>query len=445
MDYIPTIAIVGRPNVGKSSLLNRIVGYRHAIVDSTSGVTRDRNYAESTWNGRKFNVVDTGGLDPDDEKPLMKSIKIQVDFALDEADCVIFVCDARAGIVPDDKAIYKILRKECQSLPVFIAVNKLDNPRNEENLIDFYEFGTNELYPISAVHGHGVADLLDDVVKNFEINDVEKNVKKKKRFKELERIAIVGKPNVGKSSLFNLLLGEQRAIVDNVPGTTRDTLLVKCEREGKSYHFIDTAGLRRPSVDKDSVEQFSIYRTLGAIKKTDLVILVLNSEEGIISNQDKRIAGRIIDSGAGCIIVWNKWDIVDRDEHKWNDILRHTRDEFPLLAFAPMISTSAKTGLRVNKLFDLIDQVQENGRKRVTNEQLKTILFDAITIQPPPSYKGRPIRIHSIKQFDGPPIIFKVKCSEPKGLHFSYQRYLLNHIKQEELFEGWPVKMYVGK
>ncbi|HPW59781.1 MAG TPA: ribosome biogenesis GTPase Der [Candidatus Rifleibacterium sp.] len=443
MESIPTIAIVGRPNVGKSSLMNRIVGYRHAIVDPTPGVTRDRNYAEATWNGRRFNLVDTGGLDPDDSQPLMTSIKQQVDYALKESEAIIFVCDGRAGLVPDDKQILNFLRKHCSGHPMYVVINKLDNPNDESQMAEFYELGIAPLYPISAVHGHGVADLLDVVVEKMPVNRLdEEELERQER--ALERIAIVGKPNVGKSMLFNKLIGENRSIVDNAAGTTRDTILYKHVRGGKTYNFIDTAGLRRPDREKDDVEQYSVYRTLGAIKNTDLAILVMDASKGGITYQDKRIAGRIIDSGAGCIIVWNKWDIAKHDEHFWAQLIKETREEFPLLAFAPMIATSAKTGLRVNKLFEMIDHVQETGRRRIAPEVLKTILYDAVTIQPPPTFKARELKLKSLIQLEGPPIVFKLKCNEPKGVHFSYQRYLLNHIRQEETFEGWPVKMITG-
>ncbi|PKL42894.1 MAG: ribosome biogenesis GTPase Der [Candidatus Riflebacteria bacterium HGW-Riflebacteria-1] len=444
MESIPTIAIVGRPNVGKSSLMNRIVGYRHAIVDATPGVTRDRNYAEASWNSRRFNLVDTGGLDPDDSKPLMQSIKQQVDFALKESDAIIFICDGKAGLVPDDKQILNFLRRQCSKHKLFVVINKLDNANDESQLAEFYELGIDPIYPISATHGHGVADFLDRLVDDLPRNETFEENTETRKDRSLERIAIVGKPNVGKSSLFNSLIGEHRSIVDNVPGTTRDTIQVKFNRSGKIYNFIDTAGLRRPDREKDNVEQFSVYRTLGAIKDTDLVVLVMDASKGGITNQDKRIAGRVIDSGAGCIIVWNKWDISSHDEHFWSELIKETREEFPLLAFAPMLSTSAKTGLRVNKLFEMIDHVQETGRRRIPEDRLKTILYDAITIQPPPTFRGREIKIKSLMQYDGPPVIFKLKCSEPKGVHFSYQRYLLNHLKQEETFDGWPVKLYTG-
>ena len=444
MESIPVIAIVGRPNVGKSSLMNRIVGYRHAIVDATPGVTRDRNYAEAVWNGRRFNLVDTGGLDPDDTKPLMQSIKQQVDYALREANAIVFICDGKAGLVPDDKQILNFLRRQWAGHPLFVVVNKLDNPNDEAQLAEFYELGIEQMYPVSAIHGHGVADFLDLLVADLPRNDTSDEIELSRKDRALERIAIVGKPNVGKSSLFNGLIGEHRSIVDNVPGTTRDTIQVKFNRSGKVYNFVDTAGLRRPDRDKDNVEQFSVYRTLGAIKDTDLVILVMDASKGGITNQDKRIAGRVIDSGAGCIIVWNKWDISRHDEHFWDELIRQTREEFPLLSFAPMLSTSAKTGLRVNRLFEMIDHVQETGRRRIPDDRLKTILYDAVTIQPPPAFRGREIKLKSLIQYDGPPVVFKLKCSEPKGVHFSYQRYLLNHIKQEETFDGWPIKLYTG-
>jgi GTP-binding protein len=423
-------------------LLNRIVGYRHAIVDPQPGVTRDRNYARGIWNGREFNIVDTGGLEPDDSTPLMKSIKGQVDFALKEAEVIIFVCDGKMGLAPDDKQILTLLRRKWSGRPLYVAINKLDNAADDTLISEFYELGIDKLYPVSAVHGHGVADLLDSAVENFARNW---DGKEKDKRSNLERIAIVGKPNVGKSTLFNHLIGEDRAIVDNIPGTTRDTILKTFVRNGKNYNFIDTAGLRRPDRDKDSVEQYSVYRTLGAIKNTDLAILVMDAAEGRISNQDKRIAGRIIDSGAGCIIVWNKWDMGRHEEKQWDKLKKHTIDEFPQLAFAPMLATSAKTGLRVDKLFDLINHVQETGRRTIGNDRLKQILFDAVTIQPPPTFKGRPLKLYSLLQFAGPPVIFKLKASDPKGVHFSYQRYILNHIRQEETFEGWPVKLVVRK
>ncbi len=449
MDSLPVIAIVGRPNVGKSSLLNRLVGYRHAIVDPTPGVTRDRNYAEATWNRRRFNVVDTGGLEPDNTKSLMTSIKNQVNFALQEADAVIFVCDGQAGLVPDDKQIYNFLRKRWSGRPLFVCINKLDNTEASEDvqLSEFYEFGEEKLYPISALHSHGVADMLDDLVQILPVNADPKDEKPNEEDDEdkLERIAIVGKPNVGKSALFNYLIGEDRSIVDNVEGTTRDTILFHLDRNGKRYSFIDTAGLRRPDATKDSVETYSAYKTLGTIKRTDLVILVLDASRDGITHQDKRIAGRIIESGAGCIIVWNKWDIAKHDEHYWDELIKETREAFPLLEFAPLLSISAKTGLRVNKLFETIDHVQEVGHRRIPEELLKTILYDAVTIQPPPAYKGKELKIKRIDQVQGPPIVFKVRCNEPKGLHFSYQRYLLNHIRQEETFEGWPVKIEASR
>lgn len=442
MEALPTVAIIGRPNVGKSSLMNRLVGYKHAIVDPTPGVTRDRNYAEAVWNGRRFYVIDTGGLEPDDSKPLMTSIKQQVEFALKEANAILFVCDGKAGLVPDDKQILNFLRRYWSTHPMYMVVNKLDDVSlpDEVQLAEFYELGIEPMYPISAIHGHGVADLLDEVVKNMPVNNVDND----EEDSELGRIAIVGKPNVGKSMLFNSLIGQNRSIVDNVEGTTRDTILFDCERNGKTYKFIDTAGLRRPDREKDSVEQYSVFRTLDAIKKTDLAVLVMDASRDGITHQDKRIAGRIIESGAGCIIVWNKWDAAKRDQHLWTDLVKQTREEFPLLEFAPIISTSAKTGLHVEKLFELIDNVQESGKRRIPQDILNSILFDALTIQPPPPYKGKELRIKSLEQLPGPPVIFKVRCSEPKGLHFSYQRYLLNHIKQEEKFEGWPLKILAG-
>ncbi|NLI75425.1 MAG: ribosome biogenesis GTPase Der [Candidatus Riflebacteria bacterium] len=441
MPKIPTIAIVGRPNVGKSSLLNRIVGRRHAIVDPTPGVTRDRNYADARWNGRHFYVIDTGGLDPDDTQPIQQAIKAQVEFALHESDAIILACDAHQGLLPDDRAILNLLRRACADKPVYVTVNKLDNPNDDSEMVDFYGLGVDRLFPVSAVHGHGVADLLDAVVEPLprEAEVVEEQTD------EPGRIAIVGRPNVGKSSLFNRLIGQERSIVDDAPGTTRDTIIYTIERHGRTYRFIDTAGMRRPARQKDSVEFFSVYRTLDTIRRSDLAVLVLDASAGEISQQDKRIASRIIEVGSGCLILWNKWDIADHDDQVWRKMQQATREEFPLLEFAPIMSCSAKTGLRVNKVFDQLDQVQQAGNMRIPPDRLRTILFDALTMQPPPPFAGRPVRISSLQQADGPPIVFRVACNEPEGLHFSYQRYLLNRLREDTPFEGWPVRLVVKK
>ncbi|RCK81818.1 MAG: ribosome biogenesis GTPase Der [Candidatus Ozemobacter sibiricus] len=442
MPPLPTIAIVGRPNVGKSSLLNRIVGRRHAIVDPTPGVTRDRNYAEATWNGRRFNVVDTGGLDPDDHQPIQQAIRAQVEFALREADAILLTCDSRQGLYPDDRTILDLLRRSCQGKPVYVVVNKIDNPLDDVSLAEFYALGVPRLFPVSALHGHGVADLLDVVVEPFprqssnEADQAEEGP---------SRIAIVGKPNVGKSSLFNRLIGQERSIVDDAPGTTRDTIIVSVERGGKTYRFIDTAGLRRPSRQKDSVEFFSVFRTLDTIRKSDLAILVLDASAGEITQQDKRIASRIIEVGSGCLILWNKWDLATHDERAWQRLQAATRQEFPLLEFAPILSCSARTGLRVARVFELIDRILAAGTARIPPDRLKSILFDALTMQPPPPFAGQPVRISSIQQMEGPPVIFRVYTNQPEGVHFSYQRYLLNRLREDTPFEGWPVRLVLRK
>jgi len=445
MANIPTIAIVGRPNVGKSSLLNRIVGYRHAIVDPTPGVTRDRNYAEGRWNGRHFNVIDTGGLDPDDSQPLQKAIRAQVEFALSEADAVILTCDSRQGLFPDDRTILNLLRRKCGPKPVYVAVNKLDNPDNESDLAEFYSLGIDPIYPISTTHGHGVAELLDAVVKPFP-REPEANADGEAEPDDgSSRVPIVGRPNVGKSSLFNRLIGQERTIVDDAPGTTRDTIVFTHERNGKVYRFIDTAGMRRPARQKDSVEFFSGFRTLAAIRKSDIAVLLLDASAGEISQQDKRIASRIIDVGSACVILWNKWDKVENHERTWKTLEKAVRDEFPLLEHAPILACSATTGLRVQKVFESIDQVQESGRLKIPTDRLKSILFDAMIMQPPPSCCGRPVRFSALHQLPGPPIIFKVSCNQPDGVHFSYQRYLLNRIREDTPFDGWPVKLLIKK
>ncbi len=440
MRQLPIVAIVGRPNVGKSALLNRIVGRRHAIVEATPGVTRDRNYAPGFWNGRSFHVVDTGGLDPDDKTTIQESINTQVDFALNEAEAIIFLCDFSSGLMPHDRQIFNQLRRKAGSKPLFVAVNKVDNPRSDDEIYEFWELGVDKLYPISAVHGHGVADLLDDLVMKFPERSSADD-----RPEPEHMIALVGKPNVGKSSLLNRILGQDRSIVDDSPGTTRDTIHVTVHHGEKSYHFVDTAGLRRPARRKDSIETFSVIRTLQTIERSDIAVLLLDSTEGEITEQDKRIAGQIIEADSACIIAWNKWDIATKDQRTWETLYRKTREEFPLLQFAPVFSLSAKSGLRVDRLFELVDQVREAGAHRIPQSRLNDILFEALTIQPPPSYFGRPLVIEDLHQCPGPGITFRVRCSEPKGLHFSYQRYLLNQIKQEYQFFGWPVKLQVAR
>ncbi|MBF0546160.1 MAG: ribosome biogenesis GTPase Der [Candidatus Riflebacteria bacterium] len=442
MKNIPTVAIIGRPNVGKSSLLNKIVGRRHAIVDPTPGVTRDRNYAIAEWNGRRFFVIDTGGLDPDNKTPVQQAITEQVEFALNESETLILLLDSQTGLHGDDEAILNLLRKKQLGKNLFVAVNKLDNPDKEDALFEFYSLGIEKIYPLSAFHGHGVADLLDEIVEKFPRNvtptDEEELIPK-------GRIALVGKPNVGKSSLFNKLLGQTRSIVDDVPGTTRDSINFSIERSGKVYPFVDTAGLRRPARNKGSIELFSVFRTLETIRQSDIAIFLLDASSNEITEQDKRIAARIIEAASGCLIVWNKWDLPEKTPRLWDEFFKKTREELPLFDFAPVVAVSAKTGRRVNELFDVIDKIKENGQKRLTNRRLSEILYEAVTIQPPPSFQGRALRLSNLRQIEHSSILFKVTCSEPKGLHFSYQRFILNLIRKECPFEGWPIRLVVER
>ncbi|MBF0406709.1 MAG: ribosome biogenesis GTPase Der [Candidatus Riflebacteria bacterium] len=441
MKKIPTIAIIGRPNVGKSSLLNRIIGKRHAIVDPTPGVTRDRNYASAEWNGRKFFVIDTGGLDPENKSSIQKAITEQVDFSLEEADAMILLVDAQTGLHDTDKEILDLLRKRSCGKKIYVAINKLDNPTREDQIYEFYSLGVEKLFPLSAVHGHGVADIMDEIVEQFPRNLSEHGSEEDIPYES--RIAIVGKPNVGKSSLFNKLVGQNRSIVDDVAGTTRDSINFTIEREGKLYPFVDTAGLRRPARNKDSVELFSVFRTLETIRRSDIAVIMLDAEAAEITEQDKRIVSNIIDAGSGCAIVWNKWDLPEKTPRLWDEILKKTRQELPLIDFAPAISISAKTGKRVDDLFELLDIIRENGKKRASIQRLNEILFEAVTIQPPPSFQGRALRLSNLRQLDGPGIVFKINCSEPKGLHFSYQRFIMNLIRKEFVFEGWPIRLIV--
>lgn len=441
LSHRPVVALVGRPNVGKSSLLNRIVGYPHAIVEPTPGVTRDRNYATATWNGREFAVIDTGGLDPDNITPVQQAIHEQVDCALDEAEVVVLLTDVRDGLNPLDREIVGLLRKRFKG-PVFIASNKVDNPELEAAAAEFYALGADEVFGVSALHGHGVADLLDAVVKGFPPLDPEAHADPEDA---APRIVLAGKPNVGKSSLFNRILGQRRMIVDNVPGTTRDSIEVLIERNGKQYRFLDTAGLRRPARRKDNVERFSVARTMASIRRTDIAVLLLDATELTITEQDKRIAAAILEAHSACIIAWNKWDAVDKSPRTWTELLETTQREFNLLEYAPRLNCSALTGQRCDRLFEMLDQVIEEGTRRIPGERLRQLLFEATTMQPPPSYRGRVVRLKSLIQLPGPGVLFKLVTNEPEGVHFSYQRYIINQLRREAGFTGWPIKLVVAK
>ena len=441
----PVVALVGRPNTGKSSLFNRIVGRPHAIVEPTPGVTRDRNYASGLWNGRAFDLIDTGGLDPENRSPIQEAIDEQVECALEEAQAVVLLADVREGVNTLDREIWGRLRRSFHG-PLFLAVNKVDHPDMEAGAYEFYGLGPEEIYPVSAVHGLGVAELLDAVVAALPAPDPAAESAAEAGDDE-PRIAIVGKPNVGKSSLFNRLLGQRRAIVDDVPGTTRDALTVDCVRAGKTYRFVDTAGLRRPSRRKDNVERFSVLRTLSAIRRTDIAVLVLDAGEVrpdelfTLSEQDKRIAGAVRDAQAGCIILWNKWDLVAKEARTWEKLVTDTRRELNLLEHAPVLNCSARSGQRVDRLFAALDEVIAAGRTRLQPERLAELLYEATVIQPPPSHLGRAIRFGALTQLPGPGILFRLQVSEPKGVHFSYQRYLLNRLRQEGGFAGWPMRL----
>jgi len=431
----PVIAIVGRPNVGKSTLFNRICGGRAAIVEDTPGVTRDRLYRDATWLGRDFTLIDTGGLEFKEEDSLTGQVKKQVEVALEEADVIILVVDGKLGIIPDDYAVAERLRKTKK--PVILAVNKVerfDNPA----FMEFYQLGLGEPIPVSAMHGMNVGDLLDRVTEampDLPADDYEPDVIK---------IAVVGRPNVGKSSLVNIFLGRERVIVSDMPGTTRDAIDTVFRRNGRQYVVIDTAGLRRKSRVENPTERYSVIRSLRAIDRSDVVLMILDAVQGV-TEQDKRIAGYAHEAGKATVLVVNKWDMVDKDATTINRFEAEIRRELAFLHYAPTAFTSALTKKRVYQVLDLVDFVAEQAARRVTTSVLNDVLAEATRLTPPPAEKGKRLKIFYATQAGVKPPKFILFVNEPKLLHFSYKRYLEKQLRQAFGFEGNPVWLLIRK
>ncbi|HUL31713.1 MAG TPA: ribosome biogenesis GTPase Der [Thermodesulfobacteriota bacterium] len=430
------VAIVGRPNVGKSTLFNRIAGGKKAIVWDEPGVTRDRNYADVDWEARAFTLIDTGGFEPLSKDRLFIQMREQCHVAMEEADVILFTMDGKEGLAPSDKEIATVLRK--LNKPVFYVVNKIDGPRHEERVVEFYALGVETIYSISAEHGYGVKGLMDEVIK------VLPSLPDKKWDRDVTKVAVVGRPNVGKSSLINRLLGYKRVLVDEAPGTTRDAIDTVLERDGRRYVLVDTAGIRRKSRISLRLEKYSIVEALRTIDRSDVALLLLDSGEGV-TDQDARIGGVIQEKGKGCILVVNKWDLVEKNSQTMAQYEREVREGLKYLPYAPMLFISALTGQRVSKVLDVIDRVSDQTQTRVPTSPLNKYFGKWVEEFPPPLYKGRRVKLNYITQVSTAPPTFVIYANIKEGIHFSYERYLLNRLRETFGFEGVPVRLLFRK
>ncbi|WP_226672960.1 ribosome biogenesis GTPase Der [Rossellomorea aquimaris] len=427
----PVVAIVGRPNVGKSTIFNRIVGERISIVEDVPGVTRDRIYSSAEWLTHEFNIIDTGGIELGNE-PFLDQIRQQAEIAIDEADVIVFLTNGREGVTAADEIVAKILYRSKK--PVVLGINKIDNPEMREMIYDFYSLGFGEPYPISGSHGLGLGDLLDEVVKNFKHEEEEDYAE------DVIKFSLIGRPNVGKSSLVNALLGEDRVIVSNVAGTTRDAIDSTYMYDGQDYVIIDTAGMRKKGKVYETTEKYSVLRALRAIERSDVVLSVIDGEEGIIE-QDKKIAGYAHDAGRAVVIVVNKWDAVDKDEKTMNKWEKNIREHFQFLDYAPIVFLSAKTKKRIHTLLPIINTASENHAMRVQSSVLNEVVMDAVAMNPTPTDNGKRLRIYYATQVAVKPPTFVVFVNDPELMHFSYERFLENRIRDAFGFEGTPIRI----
>lgn len=429
------VAIVGRPNVGKSTIFNRLVGERISIVEDIPGVTRDRIYAEGEWLTSTFNVIDTGGIEIGDE-PLLVQMRHQAEVAIDEADVIIFLVNGKEGITAADEEVAKLLYKS--NKPIVLGVNKIDNPEMRERIYEFYSLGFGEPYPISGAHGLGLGDLLDDVVGNFPDRDFEEVDE------ETIYFSLIGRPNVGKSSLVNALLNEERVIVSEIEGTTRDAIDTHLHKDDQDFVIIDTAGMRKRGKVYETTEKYSVLRALKAIERSDVVLILIDAETGI-REQDKKIAGYAHDAGRAVIIVVNKWDTIDSDEKAIQDFEEKVRAHFLFLDYAPIVFLSAKTKKRLHTLIPAIKMASENHAKRISTNVLNDVIMDAIAMNPTPTYKGKRLKVLYATQVAVKPPSFVVFVNDPELMHFSYQRFLENKIREAFGFVGTPIKIFARR
>lgn len=429
------LAIVGRPNVGKSTLFNTLAGEKISIVEDHPGVTRDRIYADVTWLNHSFSMIDTGGIEMDSKDKMLKHMREQADIAIDTADVILFLVDVRQGLVDADFKVADMLRKS--GTPVILVVNKVDNfEKYMPDVYEFYNLGIGDPHPISAASKLGIGDMLDAVLELFDLEKIEEEED------DRPKIAIVGKPNAGKSSLINNLLGENRVIVSDVAGTTRDAIDTEIVYNGTEYVFIDTAGLRRKSKIKENIERYSIIRTVAAIERSDVVILMIDATEGV-SEQDAKIAGIAHDRGRGLIIAVNKWDAIEKDNHTVKEYTKKVRDILSFVPYAEIIFISALTGQRTKKIFDLLETVIENHAMRIQTGVLNEILMEAVALQQPPSDKGKRLKLFYMTQVSTKPPTFVLFVNKKELMHFSYQRYIENRIRDTFGFMGTPIRIFI--
>ena len=431
----PIVAIVGRPNVGKSTLFNVLAGETISIVKDTPGVTRDRIYADCTWLDMNFTLIDTGGIEPDSKDIILSQMREQAQIAIDTADVIIFIVDVRQGMVDSDSKVADMLRKSKK--PVVLAVNKVDSFQKFGNdVYEFYNLGIGDPIPVSAASRLGLGDLLDEVAKHFNTEQLEEAED------DRPRVAIVGKPNVGKSSIINKLIGENRVIVSNIAGTTRDAVDTEVVHNGTEYVFIDTAGLRRKSKIKEDLERYSIIRTVSAVERADVVILVIDATEGV-TEQDAKIAGIAHDRGKGLIVAVNKWDAVEKNDKTIYEFTKKIKDTLSFMQYAEMVFISAVTGQRINKMFELIDMVRENQTLRIATGVLNEIMTEAVALQQPPTDKGKRLKLYYMTQVAVKPPTFVIFVNDKELMHFSYVRYLENRIRESFGFRGTALKFII--
>ena len=428
------IAIIGRPNVGKSTIFNRFVEDRVSIVEDTPGVTRDRIYGKCTWLTKQLRVIDTGGIQLEDQ-PFDKEIKAQVDIAIEESDVIIFIVSGKDGITSDDMYIAKMLQK--QKKPVVLAVNKIYDNSKMDNIYEFYNLGLNDPIAVSGIHGIGIGDLLDECIKKLP-------VKQKDDYEGSIKFAVIGQPNVGKSSLVNAILNEERVIVSNIEGTTRDAIDTPFVYNGQDYVVIDTAGIRKKGKVYENIEKYSVLRALSAIERSDVVLFVIDGEKGI-REQDKHVAGYAYEAGKAIIIIYNKWDTVEKDDKTINEVTLKIRNEFTYLSYAPIIFVSAKTKQRVKDIIPMINDVYNYANLRIDTSILNEVIMDAQMQTPAPAINGKRFKILYATQVSTMPPTFVLSVNDPKLLHFSYRRYLENKIREAFGFDGTPIRIIARK
>ncbi len=431
----PIVAVVGRPNVGKSTLFNKIIGKRLSIVDDTPGVTRDRIYGDGEWLGRKMMFVDTGGIEPKTDDIILSSMRAQANLAIETASVIVFVTDLKSGVTAADMDVAAMLQKSGK--PIVLCVNKCDNIGNTPmEFYEFYNLGLGDPIAVSSVHGHGTGDLLDAVIAHIAPEEFEDEDE------DIINVAVIGKPNAGKSSLINQIAGEERSIVSNVAGTTRDAIDLRIDRDGVKYNFIDTAGLRRKSKVEDKIEKYSVLRANMAVERADVCVIMIDGIDGF-TEQDSKVAGLALEQGKACIIAVNKWDAVEKDGKTMDTFRKQLMKDFSFMPYAPIIFISAKTGQRVDRLFELIKYVNEQNTMRISTGKLNDILADATARVQPPSDKGKRLKIYYMTQASTKPPTFVCFCNNAELFHFSYQRYLENQIRSTFGLEGTPVRFVI--